>query len=88
MIHTKTNTVYSTLTIDDQQPEPQWHSVAVSPDGRQVYMSDMADRTVRVATIIRGNTAPAAGAPTVARNPTTGEVTGAVNVHRLTTGIR
>ena len=43
-------------------------------------MSDMADRTVRVATIIRSNTAPAAGAPTVAPNPTTGEVTGVVNV--------
>ena len=79
MIHTKTNTVYSTLIIDSQ-PESQWHSVAVSPDGRQVYVSDLADRRVRTATIIRGNTAPLAGTPTVgAPAASNGAVTGALN---------
>jgi YVTN family beta-propeller protein len=79
MINTKTNTVYSTLIIDSQ-PESQWHSVAVSPDGRQIYVSDMADRTVRVATIIRGNTAPLAGTPTMgAGNLANGAVTGTLN---------
>ena len=50
VINTTTNTVTSTITIDTQ-PETQWHSVAVSPDGGQVYVSDMADRTVRILTI-------------------------------------
>ena len=78
MIDTKTNTVYSTLTIDDASPEQQLHSVATSPDGRQVYVSDMADRTVRVATIIRRNTEPTAGTPTVTVNTATGVATGTV----------
>ena len=79
MIATKTNTVYSTLIIDSQ-PESQWHSVAVSPDGRQVYVSDLADRRVRTATIIRGNTTPIAGTPTVGGPAASnGAVTGALN---------
>ena len=79
MINTKTNTVYSTLIIDSQ-PESQWHSVAVSPDGRQVYVSDLADRRVRTATIIRGNTTPLAGTPTVGGPAASnGAVTGALN---------
>ena len=79
MINTKTNTVYSMLIIDSQ-PESQWHSVAVSPDGRQVYVSDLADRRVRTATIIRGNTTPLAGTPTVGGPAASnGAVTGALN---------
>jgi YVTN family beta-propeller protein len=50
IINTATNTVISTVTIDTQ-PENQWHSVAVSPDGRQIYVSDLADRTIRIVTI-------------------------------------
>ena len=50
IINTATNTVISTVPIDTQ-PEDQWHSVAVSPDGRQVYVSDLSDRTIRIVTI-------------------------------------
>jgi len=79
MIDTKTNSVYSTLTIDDAQPEQQWHSVAVSPDGRQVYISDLADRTVRVATMIRSNSTPTLSTSIVSRDSITGVVSGVVN---------
>jgi len=50
IINTATNSVVSTVTIDAQS-ENQWHSVAVSPDGRPVYVSDLADRTVRIVTV-------------------------------------
>ena len=79
MITTKNNSVYSTLTFDPQ-PEPQLHSIAVSPDGNQIFFSDLADRRVRVFTILRGNTAPIAGTPTVgAPAASNGAVTGALN---------
>jgi YVTN family beta-propeller protein/VCBS repeat-containing protein len=79
MITTKNNSVYSTLTFDPQ-PEPQLHSIAVSPDGNQIYFSDLADRRLRVFTVLRGNTAPIAGTPTVgAPAASNGAVTGALN---------
>ena len=79
MITTKDNSVYSTLTFDPQ-PETQLHSIAVSPDGSQIFISDLADRRVRVFTVLRGNTAPIAGTPTVgAPAASGGAVTGALN---------
>ena len=79
MITTKNNSVYSTLTFDPQ-PEPQLHSIAVSPDGNQIFFSDLADRRVRVFTVLRGNTVPTAGTPTVgAPAASNGAVTGALN---------
>ena len=82
IINTATNTVISTVTIDTQ-PENQWHSVAVSPDGRQIYVSDLADRTVRIVTIApappQGNRAPVAGTPSVMTNGVSGTVTGSLN---------
>ena len=79
MITTKNNSVYSTLTFDPQ-PETGLHSIAVSPDGNQIFISDLADRRVRVFTVLRGNTAPAAGTPTVgAPAASNGAVTGALN---------
>jgi YVTN family beta-propeller protein/VCBS repeat-containing protein len=79
VVNTKSSTVMSTVTID-AQAENQWHAVAVSPDGRQIYVSDLADRTVRILTINRGNTAPiagnlSAGTPDV----NSGAVSGALN---------
>jgi YVTN family beta-propeller protein/VCBS repeat-containing protein len=79
MITTKNNSVYSTLTFDPQ-PETQLHSIAVSPDGNQIFFSDLADRRVRVFTVLRGNTAPVAGTPAVgAPAASNGAVTGALN---------
>lgn len=79
-INTTTNTVVSTIPIDSA-PETNWHAIAVSPDGRQVYVSDLADRSVRVLTINRANSAPIAGTPTVGTpNASTGAVSGALNV--------
>ena len=57
MITTSNNSVYSVLTFDPQ-PETQLHSIALSPDGNQIFISDLADRRVRVFTVIRGNAAP------------------------------
>ncbi|HJT91936.1 MAG TPA: Ig-like domain-containing protein, partial [Mycobacterium sp.] len=83
IINTATNTVISTVTIDTQ-PENQWHSVSVSPDGRQIYVSDLADRTVRIITIAppapQENRAPVAGTPSVGTpNGVTGSVSGSLN---------
>ena len=79
MITTKNNSVYSTLTFDPQ-PEPQLHSIALSPDGNQIFISDLADRRVRVFTVLRGNTVPTAGTPTVGTPAASnGAVTGVLN---------
>ena len=53
-----------------------------APDGSRVYVTDAVDRTVRVLTITRGNTAPVTtAAPTVdAPDLATGAVSGALNV--------
>ena len=55
MITTNNNSVYSALTFDPQ-PETQLHLIALSPDGNQIFISDLADRRVRVFTVLRGNT--------------------------------
>ena len=48
--------------------------------GIESSISDLADRRVRVFTVLRGNTAPAAGTPTVgAPAASNGAVTGALN---------
>ena len=80
MINTKTNTVIGAPAPVDSQVENNWHWVAVSPDGRQIYVSDLADRAVRILTINRANTAPIAGAATVGTPTTnTGAVSGVLN---------
>ena len=81
IIDTQTNTVINSVQIDTA-PESNTHVIAVSPDGRTLYVSDLADRTLRTLTLTRGNTAPTVlGAPTVGTpNPTTGAVTGSFNV--------
>jgi YVTN family beta-propeller protein len=50
VIDTRTTAVVRTVSIDGAA-ETQWHSVAVSADGRQIYISDLADRTIRILTI-------------------------------------
>ena len=56
--------------------------VAFSPDGRG-FVTDAADRTVRVVGMTRGNTAPVITAATVvAPNPVSGLVSGSVQCHR------
>jgi YVTN family beta-propeller protein/VCBS repeat-containing protein len=81
LIDTKTNTVISTTQIDTA-PETNTHVIAISPDGRTLYVSDLADGALRVLTVTRGNTAPTVnGAPTVGTpNATTGAVSGSLNV--------
>ncbi|MDT5013318.1 MAG: hypothetical protein QOH57_4935 [Mycobacterium sp.] len=79
VINTKTGAVIGTVSVDSA-PENNWHGVAVSPDGRQVYVSDMSDAAVRALTINRGNTAPVAGSPTVGTpDANTGTVKGTLN---------
>jgi YVTN family beta-propeller protein len=50
VISTGSGAVVNTMTIDSAA-EMQWHQVAVSADGAQVYVSDMADRVVRILTV-------------------------------------
>ena len=83
VINTRTNAVLNTLTVDSA-PENNWHYVAVSPDGRQIYITDMADAAVRILTINRGNTAPLAGAPSVGMpSQGNGSVTGTLGFSDL-----
>ena len=77
VIDTATYRVVSTVAIDSDTTGG--HVVAVSPNGT-IYVTDAADKTVRVLTITRGNTAPIAGTPTVGTaNTDTGAVSGALN---------
>jgi YVTN family beta-propeller protein/VCBS repeat-containing protein len=78
VIDTATNTVLSTAAIDTDTTGG--HVIALGADGR-VYVSDAADKTVRVLAVRYGNTAPVAGTPTVG-SPNTGDgaVTGSLNV--------
>ena len=78
VINTTTKTVLRTVTID-AQAETNWHQVAVSPDGRQVYISDMSDAALRTLSFNRGNTAPIAGTPAVGAPDTSGAVSGLLN---------
>ena len=52
--NTATNTVVRTITTDSQA-EPGLQSIAVSPDGTQIYLTDLADGVVRVLTITPGS---------------------------------
>lgn len=80
VIDTATRTVISTAA-SDPAPESGSHRLTLSPDGRQIYLTDMADNALRTLTVIRGNTAPAVGTPTVGTpNPQTGAVSGDLNV--------
>jgi len=76
MIDTATNAVVRTAAFDTDTTGG--HVVAVAPTGT-VYVTDAADKTVRVLTLSYGNTAPIAGTPTVVTNTQTGVVTGALN---------
>lgn len=76
VINIGTNRVVGTLTLDSA-PESNWHGLAFSPDGRQLYVSDMADNVVRVVNL---NSPPVAGVPTVGTpDPLTGAVSGTLN---------
>ena len=81
VIDTKSNTVVRNITIDSQA-ENQWHSVALSPDGGQIYVSDLADRAMRILTINRGNTAPVITGNSTPGSPnlTNGAVSGPLDV--------
>jgi YVTN family beta-propeller protein/VCBS repeat-containing protein len=76
VIDTKDYTVLRTVAIDSDPTGG--HVIAVSPNGT-IYISDAVDRTVRILTITRGNTAPIAGTPTVDSTDTS-TVSGALNV--------
>jgi VCBS repeat-containing protein len=55
--------------------------MAISPDGRQLYVTDYDAKKVYVATLVPPDNPPTVGAPTFsAPNPTTGAVTGTVGV--------
>ena len=79
VISTKDYTVVSTVAIDSDTSGG--HVVAVTPSGT-VYVTDAVDRTVRVLTITRGNTAPVTtAAPTVGTpDLATGAVSGDLNL--------
>ncbi len=53
VISTRSNQVIGTAVSVDAAPEADLHSIAVSPDGRQVYVTDLFDRTVRILTIAK-----------------------------------
>ena len=76
VINISTNRVVGALTIDSA-PESNWHGIAFGPDGRQLYVSDMADNAVRVLNL---NSPPVAGVPTVGTpDPASGAVSGTLN---------
>lgn len=76
VIDTVAYAVVGTVAIDTDRIGA--HVVAVGADGT-VYVTDAADRTVRVLAI-QGNAAPRAGTPTVGTpDTTTGAVSGALN---------
>jgi YVTN family beta-propeller protein/VCBS repeat-containing protein len=77
VIDTATYAVARNVTIDTDKTGG--HVIAVSPDG-SIYVTDAADRTVRVLAIRVGNAAPKAGTPTIGTpNASNGAVTGALN---------
>ncbi|MGK2865859.1 MAG: Ig-like domain-containing protein [Mycobacterium sp.] len=79
VIDTAGRAVINTVSIDSS-PENGSHRLALSPDGRQIYVTDMADNSLRILNLVRGNTAPIAGTPTVGTpHAQTGAVSGALN---------
>jgi YVTN family beta-propeller protein/VCBS repeat-containing protein len=77
VIDTATYAVLRTVAIDSDTTGG--HVIAVSLTGT-VYVTDAADRTVRVLAVNYGNTAPVAGTPTVGTpNAGNGAVSGALN---------
>ena len=77
VIDTATYAVLRTVAIDSDTTGG--HVIAVSPNGT-IYVTDAADRTVRVLAVSYGNTAPIAGTPTVGTpNTGNGAVSGALN---------
>lgn len=80
ILDTSTKTVVTMASIDFA-PTSSAPTLALSPDGRLVYVIDQADGLLRTLSIVRGNTAPTAtGAPSVgAPDATTGAITGSLN---------
>lgn len=77
VIDTSTYAVVRTVAIDTDTTGG--HVIAVNSNGT-VYVTDAADRTVRVLAIRVGNAAPVAGTPTVGTpNTSTGVVAGVLN---------
>ncbi|TFV58898.1 hypothetical protein E4P42_10400 [Mycobacterium sp. PS03-16] len=81
VIDTRTHAVVRTVTVDSSA-ESSAHTLTLSADGSRVYVTDAADRTVRVVALARGNTAPiSASAPSMDPViPSTGAVSGGLNV--------
>jgi YVTN family beta-propeller protein/VCBS repeat-containing protein len=81
VIDTKTMKVVNTIQIDTAPDTNNYHTMVMRSDGAMI-ITDMTDKALRVVTYQRGNTAPVAIAnPTVgAPNPSTGAVTGSVNL--------
>jgi YVTN family beta-propeller protein/VCBS repeat-containing protein len=81
IINATTKTVMDIPVLVDSAAENNWHWIAVSPDGRQLYVTDLADRAVRILTVNRGNTFPQFGTATVGSpDATTGAVSGVLTV--------
>lgn len=78
-INTSTITVMGTTAIDPAPESVGAHSVAVSADGRRIYVTDGVDRALRVLAV---DFAPSAGPVTVGLpdNAGTGKVTGSFTV--------
>ena len=76
-------TTHTLATIGNIDPTPEYSppSIALSPDGKTIYVIDQADGVLRTLYVVRGNTAPTAtGAPTLGTpDATTGAITGTLN---------
>ena len=80
VIDTKANTVLSTVVTDTGTPTGG-HAIAIDGTGTNtdIYLTDAASNSLRVLSVVRGNTAPFGGAATVNDPDTTiGVVTGSV----------
>jgi len=78
VIDVRSETVITTFTVDSAA-ENGTHSVAVSPDGTKIYVTDGVDGTVRVLPLVRGNTLPQTAITVGTPDWTTGVVTGSIN---------
>jgi YVTN family beta-propeller protein len=81
VVDTRTATVVRTLSIDSA-PETGFHFVALSADGTRLYVTDSADKALRVVAFGNLNHAPVVtAAPTVGvPDPVTGKVSGTLGV--------